>query len=331
MNKEPIKVSVIVPVYNVEKYIRKCLDSLIGQSYKNIEIILVDDGSSDKSGLICDEYAQLDSRFSILHQSNQGVAKSRLRAFEVCTGDYVTFVDSDDYVDLFYIEKLIYPVIKYNVDIVTCNYRYVWGSKVRPGRMGLSGLLKTNEIKEFLSDRYFYDKTAKGYCIPIFLCTKLIKREYAFIALQSGLGLTYGEDQVGLFAVMKRIDSFYAIDEVLYNYVQHDNQVTRSYSDNIWDSIIALSERYQSIDVDNSCIAGLRKRSWLHIRHTLNKMANSVTSFSEFKEEMKALRKKAFISSFFQPVTIDMNLIDKVLYFFIRKRVYFPIYFLFRI
>ena len=91
-------ISIIIPVYNTDKYLSKCLDSIIAQTYHNWEAILVDDGSKDDSGKICDEYAAKDSRFKDVHKANEGVSIARLIAFNHCSGEYVTFVDSDDYI-----------------------------------------------------------------------------------------------------------------------------------------------------------------------------------------------------------------------------------------
>ena len=98
-----IKVSVIIPVYNVETYISKCISSVIEQSYKNIEIILIDDGSKDSSGKILDEYEKGDDRITVIHQKNKGVSAARNRGLELASGDYVVFVDGDDWVDSNYV------------------------------------------------------------------------------------------------------------------------------------------------------------------------------------------------------------------------------------
>lgn len=107
-------VTVIVPVYKVEKYLRKCVDSILLQTYENIEIILVDDGSPDNCGAICDEYAQKDSRIKVIHKENGGLSDARNAAIDVCTGEYLTFIDSDDYVASDYVEVLYNLVEKYN-------------------------------------------------------------------------------------------------------------------------------------------------------------------------------------------------------------------------
>ena len=109
------KISIIVPVYNVEKYIHRCLDSIIYQTYENLEIILVDDGSPDGCGKICDEYAKQDSRIKVIHQKNGGQSKARNEAMKIATGDYFCYVDSDDYINEKYIERLYDLIIESNV------------------------------------------------------------------------------------------------------------------------------------------------------------------------------------------------------------------------
>lgn len=123
MNKE--KVSVIIPVYNVENYIHRCLNSVISQTYDNLEIILVDDGSTDDSGRICDEYKEKDGRVVVIHKENGGQATARNLALDIATGDYIAFVDSDDYIeeDMFY--SMMNEFIYNDVDIVVCGYKEV--------------------------------------------------------------------------------------------------------------------------------------------------------------------------------------------------------------
>lgn len=113
-------ISVIVPVYNAEKYLPKCLDSILAQTYKKLEIILVDDGSTDNSGKICDEYALKDSRIKIIHKQNGGVSSARNVALSVAKGEYIGFVDSDDYIDKDMYEYLLELISYSNADIARC-------------------------------------------------------------------------------------------------------------------------------------------------------------------------------------------------------------------
>ena len=112
-------ISVIVPVYNVEKYLRKCVDSIVAQTYTNLEIILVDDGSPDNCGKICDEYAEKDSRIKVIHQKNGGLSAARNAGLDIATGDYIGFVDSDDYIDKNYFECMSSHLSKNT--LIVCN------------------------------------------------------------------------------------------------------------------------------------------------------------------------------------------------------------------
>lgn len=112
-------VSIVVPVYNVEKYLHECLDSIITQTYKNLEIILVNDGSTDSSGKIADKYASKDKRITVIHKKNEGQPKTKNLGIKLATGRFITFVDSDDYIREDYVENLVNDMIKYNVLIAT--------------------------------------------------------------------------------------------------------------------------------------------------------------------------------------------------------------------
>lgn len=124
MNKIP-KVSIIVPIYNVEKYLDRCIQSLVNQTLNDIEIILVDDGSPDNCPSMCDEYAQKDNRIKVIHKQNAGLGYARNSGLDIATGEYVAFVDSDDYVDTTMYENLYNAAINYNVDTVFSNYYIV--------------------------------------------------------------------------------------------------------------------------------------------------------------------------------------------------------------
>ena len=116
-------VSIIVPIYKVEPYLCRCLDSIVNQTYTNLEIILVDDGSPDGCPQICDEYAAKDKRIVVIHKENGGLSDARNAGLDICKGDYISFVDSDDWVDEKYIEQLIKPNSKNQYDIVIADYQ----------------------------------------------------------------------------------------------------------------------------------------------------------------------------------------------------------------
>lgn len=118
-------ITVIIPVYNVETYLRKCIDSVVNQTYKNLQIIIVDDGSTDLSGAICDEYAKKDNRIVVIHKDNGGLSSARNAGMEIAKGQYISFIDSDDWIELTFYEEMMDFIDKYSVDIVMCGAKVI--------------------------------------------------------------------------------------------------------------------------------------------------------------------------------------------------------------
>lgn len=126
-----MKISVIVPVYNVENYLSACLDSILSQTYQDFEIILIDDGSKDASGQICDAYAGKDPRIQVVHQENGGVSRARNRGLELATGELISFIDSDDTLEPDMYELLVRVMREHNADISHCGYKHIVGEEIR--------------------------------------------------------------------------------------------------------------------------------------------------------------------------------------------------------
>lgn len=118
-------ISVIIPVYNVEQYIDRCIDSIVHQTYENLEIILIDDGSTDQSGVLCDSFAQDDDRIIVLHKSNGGLSDARNKGIEICKGKFITFVDSDDYLDTDCVAKLYTALTRNKADVACCEMKII--------------------------------------------------------------------------------------------------------------------------------------------------------------------------------------------------------------
>ena len=156
MNITQPLISVVVPVYNVEKYLRECLDSILAQTYQNIEVILVDDGSKDSSGVICDEYAQRHENFRVVHKENAGLGMARNTGLEYVKGEYVTFLDSDDWLEPDMIQQLYNGIVSQNVDVCKAGFRRV-----------------TNE-KEVLFERSYQDEYYPGEYARLELLPRMI-------------------------------------------------------------------------------------------------------------------------------------------------------------
>lgn len=154
------KISIIVPIYNVQSYLKKCIESLIQQTYENIEIILVNDGSTDNSGKICDYYALKDNRIKVVHQKNGGVSYARNTGLAYSTGDYIAFVDPDDWIDKNMYEKMLEVLNENDSSIAMCGYVYEGGdnilNKSKPKLVEQN--LSNRELlsKLFMSNTYYY-------------------------------------------------------------------------------------------------------------------------------------------------------------------------------
>lgn len=130
INRSP-KISVIVPVYNVEKYIRRCIESILAQTYTNFEVLLVDDGSTDKSGLICDEFSKVDDRIQVFHKENGGVSSARNYGLNKAKGEWISFIDGDDWIGSFYFEVFQQKITKNSLDLDIVSFDYYLDSYER--------------------------------------------------------------------------------------------------------------------------------------------------------------------------------------------------------
>lgn len=214
MNKDIV--SIIVPVYNVSRYIRECIDSILAQTYSLLDIVLVDDGSTDGSGDICDEYAMKDNRIKVIHSKNNGVSSARNLGITVSKGKYLYFVDPDDYLDETLIEKCIYEIKKHNCDIVQFGYKKVddIGSLIYDKKLD-SRLFVYNNTDEKIS---FICKTLLKYKIPIqpwslFLQRKsVLNNNLCFIDRK----IVFSEDVCFSVMLALNLHSTYTISESLY-------------------------------------------------------------------------------------------------------------------
>ena len=329
MNSNP-KISIIVPVYNVEKYLRPCLDSIKAQIYTDFETVLVDDGSIDQSGEICDNYAAEDSRFVVIHKQNEGVTMARITAFEHSHGDYITFIDADDYVSPEYLEKLVKPIIEEDADMVSCDHVEIKSKskKIRKPIAKLCGVWEKDEIQEFIANHYFYDKKTKGYGMTVFLCTKMIKRELVMDGLKEGIGMWYGEDQIAVYHILQQCKKLVLIPDRLYYYVQNEIQVKNIYNYSLWGNIVILMEKYKIHDKDNLYKNGRRIRTWLHIHNTTRKMIRVNLPKNEFCNHLSLLRSYPIMKEFFLPLSIGLHFEGNIKYWLLKLRFFKAYYYL---
>ena len=229
-------ISVIVPVYNVEQHIHKCIDSIINQTYKNLEIILVDDGSPDKCPKICDEYAKKDKRIKVIHQKNKGVSVARNNGIKKAIGEWITFVDADDWLEENYCRTLINVSTLYKGDYICCGYNRVYKGKTV--LINADGSVKEYSPKEFLVKLL---NVQNGYG---FSHMKLIrKRILSDVSFEKAL--LVGEDALFNVMLCNKIKKAVVINKPLYNYNFNSNSVVRKYDKNYVDKYLT-SMKYMS-------------------------------------------------------------------------------------
>jgi glycosyltransferase involved in cell wall biosynthesis len=217
------KISVIVPVYNVEKYINKCLDSIVNQTYKNLEIILVDDGSPDNCGQICEAYASKDARIRVIHQKNGGPSAARNTGLDAATGRYVGFIDPDDFIHESYYETMLGLVERCDVDISQCYFRMVYeeGDERANKENRKAASIETVNVlsnREALHNLYTNDFTYVNACV---VWNKLYKKE-----LFDGIRFPEGkihEDEHIIYKLFFKARQVAITTNPLYFYLQRSN------------------------------------------------------------------------------------------------------------
>lgn len=209
-------ISMIIPVYNVEKYLDNCLESVLAQTYDNFEVILVDDGSTDNSGKMCDEYAKKDSRVTVYHKPNGGLSDARNFGVEHCNADLVSFIDSDDYVTEDYLEYLWYLMSKYNCKI-SCA-----GNKIVPE--GKEYTLKTDNITEV---KLGTAKALERICYSSVGAWARLYRKELLLNNPFPIGKLY-EDLASTHKKIAECDYVAFSDKQIYIWIQRENSITHS-------------------------------------------------------------------------------------------------------
>lgn len=251
-------ISIIVPIYKVEKYIRQCVDSIIAQTYKDIEIILVDDGSPDNCPAICDEYAKQDSRIKVVHKENGGLISARKAGLQASSGEYVCFVDGDDWIDADMYEKIADSIQKTNADCIITQFYYEYPDKP--------------VISDYKLNRVFYDrKQIENDIFPTMLfdnqyyrfgifpnCwTKVFKRELLEKHLMNTDDrIRMGEDIAFTYPCLMECQTLAFVDKALYHYRINPESMTKAYDERLPDICLlpyqALVKKSKQLGVDLS-------------------------------------------------------------------------------
>ncbi len=234
-------ISVIVPVFNIENYIDKCIRSIVGQTYKNLQIILVDDGSTDSSGFICDKYASQDSRIEVIHKVNGGLSDARNHGIEIANGEFIAFVDGDDWIHSQMYELMMKQMIDREADMVTCWYEQK----------------DEKQFSHHIDDKQVITKTIDGteaLCdieIPLVVAWNKLYRRYIFDDLRYPVGRLH-EDEFLIHRIFYKCKKIVVISNPLYFYTIRDGSIVHNMSPRrVYDALDAFDDRI-SFAYDNN-------------------------------------------------------------------------------
>lgn len=219
-NNSPL-ISVIVPIFNVELYLKRCVDSIINQTYTNLEILLIDDGSTDESPCICDQYASEDYRIKVVHKANGGLSDARNAGLDIMKGEYVTCIDSDDFVSPYYVENLYDALITTNCDMACSWFVDYYEGDIEPlyRKLDIKEVVKLNRVES-------YRKMLYQDGIEVSACSKLYKSK-SFENIRFPKGKLY-EDVATTYKLIERAESVAVIPNVDYCYFQRIGSIAKA-------------------------------------------------------------------------------------------------------
>lgn len=332
-------ISVIIPVYNVSKYLRQCLDSIINQTYKNLEIILVNDGSTDDSLTICEEYQRLDSRIIIISQVNKGLAGARNTGIKKATGIYLMFVDSDDWMELHAIETAFSNMNE--VDLVCFSFFKEYPTSQIPRAFGLNGRYKasfmqrkiTGPIKEELSDPSHLETlvTAWGKIYK----TAIIKDNKIQAKNLSEIGAW--EDGFFTWEYLNQSKSVYILDVPMYNYRKFNSEsITSNYKNSLLDKtnhmFDLLSEQLKKHNKGTDYLEAFNNRICLSVIGLgLNESFNKASFFTQCKNMKTVLNSRHHKEAYKNLELHYFPIHWKLFFFFSKYRLTIPLMLLLKV
>lgn len=284
-------ISVIVPIYNVEKQLKRCINSIINQTYKNIQILLIDDGSKDSSGKICDNFSKYDTRIIVLHQDNTGVSAARNKGIELAEGRYICFIDSDDYIEKNYIEELHQLMKDEKIDLGICDLNYKYTNKEdcwsTVGKKTINLKNVSEEIFLELNEKYLL----YGPYNKIFKSSIIKKQKIRFIKEMS-----YGEDLIFNLSYLQYVKIIKTTNQTRYNYIADiDNSLANKYrADRFKTGKIIFEELYKFFEING--MLSEKSKKYLYGRifdDAYNNICECVKNQS-CKESLKEIKKILF-------------------------------------
>lgn len=311
-------ISIIVPVYNVEKYLPYCIESLLSQTFRTIEVILVDDGSTDNSGNICDEYKLKDDRIVVIHKINSGVVAARIEGLKIAQGKYITFVDGDDYVDKNMCAVLYDNMELFELDSCLFNEAIIAKEKI----LYTGNKYNIDNLSEY---EYIYDFTSKNTLVIGSVCGGIYRKNillgtYKFIDNR----LYFGEDLLWQYAALFTSKKIKVIDDILYFYRKHGEQITSKYKRNFLSNFILFCNCLDKITISLANKSIKKQIDYRKMREIKNLIVNECLSDIKNVDKLKNIEKIAdceVIKNILSKIEYcNLSSSDKLFVYLLRKR-----------
>ncbi len=332
MENNAPKISVIVPVYKTEQYLEKCVNSILAQTFKDFELILVDDGSPDKCGEICDIFAQKDNRIKVIHKENGGLTSARISGFDIAKGEYISFIDSDDYVHIDFLLKLITVAEESNAELCICAYYLVNSNDEKAVFLPYTEkIINKNEI----TDKYILPLIGRIFDgshinLPGFMWLRLLKknslRHQYFVSEHE----VFTEDDIFNILYAEQINNIGIVNEPLYYYVQHPESLTNRYREG---KLRMLQNRYSYCEKwlkeHNLSEYGKERLIAASVSAVNASIDNAImlNDFELFKDEIKEIKSSKLYNESYTKVNIkSMAMTQKLNYFLLRFNLIWLLY-----
>ena len=283
------KISIIVPIYNVEQYLSKCIDSILAQIFTDFELLLIDDGTPDRSGVICDEYAMKDDRIRVFHKENGGVSSARNLGLDEARGEWVAFVDSDDWIEKEMYQSLYNVADSYDVDVVMCGYSVISTNRSVPVPVlskfgGLNTIDKNKLIARIVGANVYGESVQMGT-----VCSVLIKKESI-----NGLrfsDLRYAEDKLFLLELILKVNNVFVLSDCFYNYRVNEHSVTRRFDPTLFnDLVLSIRSLDRLFNQSNNDILFKQERLNNILMFFVTLLCNEAKSNQSFETSIESIK-----------------------------------------
>ncbi len=304
MNTKDYLVSIVVPIYNVESYLPKCIESIQNQTHKNLEIILVDDGSTDECGKICDAYAKTDNRIYVIHKQNGGITTARKAGVRKAVGDYIGFVDADDWIDTNMYEELLNKAVMNNADIVLSDMyrekftgeRITWSGAFLP-----DGLYKLSDIEKDISNHIFPGINSNNNGINGGVHIKLFKNSILkeFVEKVDDRIHGFADDNAIVYPALLNCNAFYVYHKAFYHGVDRKDSATHTVNKQFFEQAQLVYDYFISIfeksKYKESLISQLNRYIMHSCINTVNQLSKEILLPMHFFYEPKVKNKKIIL------------------------------------